>query len=125
MPGTVHATPPGGEGHRWEAATSSPPRRAALVGAQAHSPSVIQLWEIVLLTTHYTQGLSSGRHSGQLGKAEMYWKSGFGCVSPLSRTAWAAAALHEKGKMVAALRVLCRILSLSYRQVLVGSQVEG
>ena len=119
-PCVVHATPPGCEGPRWQAATCSPPRRAALVDAHAHCPSLLQLWETVLLNTPCTQGLSSGIHGDQLGKAEMYCKSDFGSVSPLSHMVWAAAVLHEKWKMVASLRALLRSLSLSYRQVLPG-----
>lgn len=80
----MHASPPGGEGPRWQAATCYPPRRAALMGAQAHCPSLLQLREIVLLNTPCTQGLPSGRHDDQLGKAEMYCKSNFAWVSPVS-----------------------------------------
>ena len=54
------------------------------MGAQAHCPSLLQLWEIVLLNTPCTQGPPSGRHDDQLGKAEMYCKSNFGWVSPVS-----------------------------------------
>lgn len=114
-PCVVHATPPGGEGPRWQVATCSPPRRSALMGAHAHCSSLLQVWETVLLHTPCSQGLSSGRHGDQLGEAEMYCKSDFGCVSPLSHMVWAAAVLPEKWKMVASLRVLLRSLSLSYR----------
>ena len=54
------------------------------MGAQAHCPSLLQLREIVLLNTPCTQGLPSGRHDDQLGKAEMYCKSNFAWVSPVS-----------------------------------------
>lgn len=35
-----------------------------------------------LLTSPCTEGLSSGRHSGQLGKAEMHWQCGLCLYTP-------------------------------------------